>query len=182
MTILVDVALLTFLVAVAVAVVRIRDLMAVVMLFGIYSLLSAALFTVLDAPDVAMTEAAVGAGMSTVLMLVTLGMVGREERRRPTLPWLALTVVVVTGAALVYGLADLPLLGDPRAPIHGPVATHYLEDGPVETGIPNVVTAVLASYRGYDTLGETAVILTAGVGVLALLGALPRKTARREEH
>ena len=38
-----------------------------------------------------------------------------------------------------------------------------------EIGIPNIVTAVLASYRGFDTLGETAVIFTAGVGVMALL-------------
>ena len=48
--------------------------------------------------------------------------------------------------------------------------TYFIADGPAETGVPNVVTAVLASYRGYDTLGEVTVIFTAGVGVLALLG------------
>ncbi len=176
MTFVVNLLLFTCLLAVALAAVRIRDLAAVAMLFGVYSLLSAALFTVMDAPDVAMTEAAVGAGVSTVLMLATLARVGREEARRPTQPWLALTVTFVTGAALLYGLHDLPAFGDPQAPVHGEVARHYLEQTPVEIDIPNTVTAVLASYRGYDTLGETAVIFTAGIGVLALLAALPRKT------
>ena len=36
--------------------------------------------------------------------------------------------------------------------------------------MPNLVTAVLASYRGFDTLGEVTVVLTAGIGVLLLLG------------
>jgi len=64
----------------------------------------------------------------------------------------------------------MPAFGDPMAPIHQHVAPRYLEDSPRETGVPNVVTAVLASLRGYDTLGETTVIFTAGVGVLLLLG------------
>ena len=50
------------------------------------------------------------------------------------------------------------------------MAHHYIEDTDDEIGVPNVVTAVLATYRGYDTLGETTVIFTAGVGVLLLLG------------
>jgi multicomponent Na+:H+ antiporter subunit B len=151
-------------------VLRLRDLFAVAMLSGIYSLLSAAYFVVADAVDVAFTEASVGAGISTVLMLATLGLTGREEparRRRALLPAL---VVGITGAALVYGTLDMPRHGDPGAPIHRHVAPLYLERSEIETGVPNVVTAVLASYRGYDTLGETTVIFTAGVGVLALLG------------
>ena len=45
----------------------------------------------------------------------------------------------------------------------------YLARSVAETGIPNVVTSVLASYRGFDTLGETTVIFTAGIAVLMLL-------------
>jgi multicomponent Na+:H+ antiporter subunit B len=63
----------------------------------------------------------------------------------------------------------LPMFDDDQAPIHRHVAPHYLEHGIKETGVPNVVTAVLASYRGYDTLGETTVVFTAGAGVVALL-------------
>ncbi len=176
MTILLDVALLTLLATVAIAVVHMRDLFGVVMMFGIYSLLSAALFVVLDAPDVAMTEAAVGAGISTVLMIVTLSLVGRQERRPGRSPWLPLCVVVLTGGVLLYGLGDLPMLGDPDAAVHCHVAPYYLKSAMGETGVPNVVTSVLASYRGYDTLGETTVVFAAGIGVLALLGGLRRKS------
>ena len=65
---------------------------------------------------------------------------------------------------------DMPHFADPDAPVHRHVTPRYLEDSPEESGIPNVVTSVLASYRGYDTLGEVAVIFTAGIAVLGLLG------------
>jgi multicomponent Na+:H+ antiporter subunit B len=78
-------------------------------------------------------------------------------------------VAVVIGAALVYGTLGLPAFSDPQAAIHTHVVPRYLGDSLRETGVPNVVTAVLASYRGYDTLGETTVVFTAGAGVIALL-------------
>jgi multicomponent Na+:H+ antiporter subunit B len=171
----VNIVLLGLLVITAVAAIRLHDLFAVVMMFGIYSLLAAAVFVVLDAVDVAFTEAAVGVGISTILMLATLGLVGRWERRPAHRPFLPLLVVVVTGAALIYGTLDMPHFGDPDAPVHQHVAPRYLEKSPDEIGIPNVVTGVLASYRGYDTLGELTVIFTAGVGVLALLGIRRRR-------
>lgn len=166
---LIDVALLALLAVTAYAIVRLHDLLAVVMLFGIYSLLSAALFVVLDAVDVAFTEAAVGAGVSTLLLLATLSLVGREARPPDHRAWLPLAVVVVTGLALVYGTFDMPPFGAPDNPVQQHVAPHYLQQTATEIGVPNVVTAVLASYRGYDTLGEVTVVFTAGVGVLLLL-------------
>jgi len=171
----VNIVLLGLLVITAVAAIRLHDLFAVVMMFGVYSLLAATVFVVLDAVDVAFTEAAVGVGISTILMLATLGLVGRWERRPAHRPFLPLLVVVVTGAALIYGTLDMPHFGDPDAPVHQHVAPRYLEKSPDEIGIPNVVTGVLASYRGYDTLGELTVIFTAGVGVLALLGIRRRR-------
>ena len=171
----VNIVLLGLLAITAVAAIRLHDLFAVVMMFGIYSLLAATVFVVLDAVDVAFTEAAVGVGISTILMLATLGLVGRWERRPAHRPFLPLLVVVVTGAALIYGTLDMPHFGDPDAPVHQHVAPRYLEKSPDEIGIPNVVTGVLASYRGYDTLGELTVIFTAGVGVLALLGIRRRR-------
>ena len=171
----VNIVLLGLLVITAVAAIRLHDLFAVVMMFGVYSLLAATVFVVLDAVDVAFTEAAVGMGISTILMLATLGLVGRWERRPAHRPFLPLLVVVVTGAALIYGTLDMPHFGDPDAPVHHHVAPRYLEKSPDEIGIPNVVTGVLASYRGYDTLGELTVIFTAGVGVLALLGIRRRR-------
>jgi multicomponent Na+:H+ antiporter subunit B len=176
---LIVIVLLSFLAITAIAVVMLHDLFAVVMLFGIYSLLSAAIFLVLDAVDVALTEAAVGAGISTVLMLGTLALTTRKEKTSSRFAPIPLLVVIITGAALVYGTLDMPRYGDPAAAAHQHVAPRYLERAPRETGIPNVVTSILASYRGYDTLGEVTVIFTAGVGVMFLLGSSRHQTKRK---
>ena len=84
-------------------------------------------------------------------------------------PWLPLVISIVIVGALVYGTLGLPAFSDPQAPIHMVVAPRYLEQAIHEIGVPNVVTAVLASYRGFDTLGEVTVVFTAGAGVIALL-------------
>jgi multicomponent Na+:H+ antiporter subunit B len=80
---------------------------------------------------------------------------------------------------LVYGTLGLPAFSDPDAPMHRHVAPRYINEGLRETGVPNIVTAVLASYRGYDTLGETTVVFTAGIGVIALMRRIRRR--RREQ-
>jgi multicomponent Na+:H+ antiporter subunit B len=129
----------------------------------------ATVLVALDAVDVAMTEAAVGAGVSTVLLLGALYLVGGMEAKPLVRPLVPLAVSIAVGAVLAHGMQGLPEYSDPQAPIHTHVAPRYLQEGPKETGVPNVVTAVLASYRGYDTLGETVVVFTAGAGVIALL-------------
>jgi len=168
---LIDVVLLTMLVLTTIAIVRLESLFAIVMLTGVFSLLAANIFVVLDAVDVAFTEAAVGAGISTVLMLATIGITGYEQKRRRKISWIApMTVVVITGAVLVYGTLDMPAFTDPAAPIHQHVAPRFINDSPTEVGIPNMVTSVLASYRGFDTMGEVIVVFAALIGVLSLLG------------
>ena len=176
-----DVLLLALLLATTFAIARLSNLVAVVMLLGLYSLLMALVWVVLDAVDVAFTEAAVGAGITTILMLSAVALTGREEKPRSARPtsWASLAIVLATGAALVYATADMPHLGDPDAPIHTHVAPRYIQESPREIGIPNVITSVLASYRGYDTLGETVVVFTAGIAVLVLMGRRPR---RREDE
>ncbi len=146
-----------------------RNLFSVVVLFSIYSFLMATVLVALDAVDVAMTEAAVGAGVSTVLLLGALYLTGGTEAKRLERPFVPLVLSIAVGAVLAYGSLGLPAFSDPQAPIHTHVAPRYLQEGPRETGLPNVVSAVLASYRGYDTLGETIVVFTAGAGVIALL-------------
>jgi len=167
-----DIAFLAMLLAVAFAIVRINSMFAVVMLTGVYSLLSAAWFVVLDAVDVAFTEAAVGAGISTVLMLGAMLLTAREAKppkfRQQIGPLFA---AIATGALLFYALPDMPAYGSADSPANTYVGAEYLERTSEEIHMPNVVTAVLASYRGFDTLGETVVIFTAGVAVLLLLGA-----------
>lgn len=172
-----DVTLLAFLAITAVAIVRMTNLFAIVMLFGIFSFLSATLFIVMDAVDVAFTEAAVGAGISTVLMLATIALTKDYEEKKSVThrPWLPLAVVIITGAALVYGTLDIPAFGDPDAPAQTHVAPYYIEKTPSEIGVSNIVTAVLASYRGFDTLGEVVVVFTAGIAVLLLIGGRRKK-------
>lgn len=168
--ILIDIAILTLLAATALVVARLRDLWAAVMFTGIYSFIGASWMLILDAPDVSFTEAAVGAGMSTVLLLSTLALTGREERQRQKSPVLPLLIVGVTGFALVYGTFDMPHFGDPNAPIHQYPNPSFVDRSMEDMhGLPNVVTSVLASYRAYDTLGETAVIFTAGIAVMLIL-------------
>jgi multicomponent Na+:H+ antiporter subunit B len=167
--------LLTMMAVTVIALILQRNLYSVVVLAGIYSFLMATVLVALDAVDVAMTEASVGAGISTVLLLGALYLCGGEEAKPMTRPWLPLAVTLVIVSALVYGTLGLPAFSDPQAPIHTHVVTRYLLQGPAETGIPNVVTAVLASYRGYDTLGEVVVVFTGGIGVIALLRRLRRK-------
>lgn len=164
------VALLSMLGITAIAILRLPGLFTVAMLSGIYSLLSAAIFVALDAVDVAFTEAAVGAGVSTILMLATLALTSERRARPVHFSFPGLVAVVVAGGALLYAVVDMPVLGDPGAPANLHVAPHYLHESMREVGLPNVVTSVLASYRGYDTFGEVVVIFTAGIGVLALLG------------
>jgi multicomponent Na+:H+ antiporter subunit B len=161
--------LLVLMAASVVALARCRNLFAVVVLSGTYSFLMATVLVALDAVDVAMTEASVGAGMSMILLLAALYLCKGEEAKPARKPWLALAMAVSTGAVLVYGTLGLPEFSDARAPIHTHVVPRYLNDAVRETGVPNVVTAVLASYRGYDTLGETTVVFTAGAGVIVLL-------------
>ena len=168
---LLDGSLLALLVVVAFAIVRMRSLFAIVMLQGVYSLVSAAWFVSLDAVDVAFTEAAVGAGVSTVLMLSAMLLADRNSTPVPMRRQFgALVVVLVAGAAMLYAVGDMPAFGDPHSPANSYVGMDFMAKTAEEIKIPNVVTAVLASYRGYDTFGEAVVIFSAGLGVLLLLG------------
>ncbi len=165
--------LLGLLVATAMAIVAARNLFSAVMLSSIYSLLMAVNFFLLDAADVALTEAAVGAGVATVFQLGALALLPMREKPGSGGRYLAIAVVCVNAALLLYATQDQPRLGDPNAPVHQHVAPWYFENNAEHIQIPNVVTAVLGSFRGYDTLGEVFVVFTAGIGVFFLLG-VPR--------
>ncbi|VAW93109.1 Na(+) H(+) antiporter subunit B [hydrothermal vent metagenome] len=152
------------------------------MLSGIYSLISAAFFMVMDAVDVAFTEAAVGAGISTLLILSTLAATTRFQRASEHKSILIILLVTITTVLLLYGTVDMPIVGSASAPIHQFVAPHYINDSMAEIGIPNIVTSVLASYRSYDTLGEVTVIFTAGIGVLTLLLQFNQSSQQIDEN
>jgi multicomponent Na+:H+ antiporter subunit B len=171
-----NVTLLAILAATALAIARMRALYEATMLTALFSLVSATLFVLLDAVDVAFTEAAVGVGISTVLLLGALALTRSWEAVTPSrrrLP--ALGAVILAGATLGYASQDLPAFGAADTPVHShPVTNAYLYQSQQDIGIPNTVTAVLASYRALDTLGELVVVFTAGIAVLSLLGPFAR--------
>jgi multicomponent Na+:H+ antiporter subunit B len=163
--------LLVLLVLLALVAVRAADLLLAALALGGYGFALALIWAALGAVDVAFTEAVVGAGATTVFLLAAL--LRTSRRRSPGAAgarWVALPVVLTVGLTLTVLTAALPGWGDPQAPASVHVSPRYLERAVAETATPNVVTAVLADYRGYDTLIETVVILTAGLGCWLLLG------------
>lgn len=180
--IIINIVLLAMLFVIGVAIARMRSLFAIVMMSGVYSLVSATWFVAMDAVDVAFTEAAVGAGISTALMLGAMLLTVRTAKSDRSLRNLApLVVVVATGAMLLYATIDLPALGDPNSPANSYVGAQYLQQNMGDTGIQNVVTSVLASYRGFDTLGEVLVVYTAGLAVVMLLGFGERSLTAKQK-
>lgn len=169
MELLVNLVLLTLLALITVGIIRIRNLFGIAVLLGAYSFLMASVMIVLDAVDVAMTEAAVGAGISMVLVLSTLYLTRIHEAPQRHSQILPLVITLGTGGLLIYGSWDLPAFGSADQPVNTHVGAAYLAETMDATAVPNVVSAVLASWRGFDTLGEATVIFTAGIGVLLLL-------------
>ncbi len=167
---MVDITLLAFLVILGIAIIYLRSLFAAVMLTGIFSLVAACLYISMDAVDVAFTEAAVGGGIATLLFLSTIALTTSQEKPGNKISFPAFFVVLLTAGVLMFGVSDIPKFGDGSAPAHQYLSDRYINQSPQEIGVPNMVTSVLASYRGYDTMGEVTVIFTAGIAVLMLLG------------
>ena len=167
--------LLTLIAVITIGIIRVRNLFATVVLFSAYSFLMASVMLVLDAVDVALTEAAVGAGVTTVLLLGALYLTRTREAPPRYTAWLPLFVAAGVGALLIWGTLDLPGFGLADTPVNTGVGQGYIERAYPETHVPNVVTAVLASYRGFDTLGEVTVVFVAALGVLMLLKRRPEE-------
>ncbi len=176
---IIQVPLLLLLTVTAVLTAACKNLFAAVLLLCIYSLLAATVFIVLDAPDVAFTEAAVGAGLSTVLFLMAIALTSKLHSYKSSRPWSAIALVSLVACMLLYAVPDFPPFASLDAPAHGRVAEYYLDNTERDIGVPNVVTAVLTSYRGFDTLGELIMIFTAGVGVVGLFATGFHRRTRR---
>lgn len=173
-------ALAGFVIVTAIAAALLRDTLAVIIVFAAYSLGMALFYTLLLAPDVGLTEAAIGAGVTTILLLVTIAKTTRPRTDElfAKVNWPAATVAIGLAAVLLSVTGSIPVenfLGD-ATPVTGAVGTpgaevtgHYLEAAYEQTGVTNTVTAVLAAYRGFDTFGEAVVVFAAGVAVVVVL-------------
>ena len=161
--------LVTVMLGIGIALLRTRTVIFTVVLTSAYSLIAALMFITLDAVDVAFTEASVGAGISTILFLAAMAYLPKEEEKNLNSQILPAISCMVLGGILIWCSYDLPEIGLLSSPIHQHIVPDYILGTRDDIDIPNIVTAVLASYRGYDTFGETIVVFTAGVAVLALL-------------
>jgi multicomponent Na+:H+ antiporter subunit B len=166
-----ELLVLGFVVTTALATAFLRDVLAAVVVFGAYSLGMATLWVLLRAPDVGLTEAAVGAGVMTPLFLLAIVRTARpsSDRVLARLDPVALVVACALGAGLLLTVPALPAVGDPTSPVATHLSPYYLEQAYADTGMTNVVTAILVGYRGFDTLGEVTVVFAAAVGVLVVL-------------
>ncbi len=171
MTFSFEIPLLLLLLVTAVGAVLVQDLISAILLLGSYSFFLALVWAWLGAVDVAFVEAVVGAGLATVLFLLTLfGTAPRVSRLRlPPPPVAALITLPLLGALLLYAANDLPQFGDPQSPPSTHVSPIYLEQSYEDTQTPNVVTSVLMDYRSLDTMIETVVIFAAGIACALLL-------------
>ena len=147
----------------------VKNLFSAIMATTIFSLISALIFLLLDGIDVSLTEAAVGAGISTILFLSTLKHTNViiKKSNVPSFPLIVLFLLLL--GLLSYAVSDLPEFGKFKQTSNSPVTKYYINKSETEMGIPNVVTSILAGYRGFDTLGEVVVIFIAGISVLGIL-------------
>ena len=185
----IEVILLTWVFLFAVASLYIRDLLGAVLSFGAYSFLMCLVWTGMGAVDVAFTEAAVGAGVSSVFFLAMLYNTSRKSTpfSKSTLLniWGGLAAILM-GVVLINSMSDFPSWGDPESPVNANVSSYYITHTLADTAVPNIVTAVLGDYRGFDTMFETVVVFLALVVVMAILRpAKDEKTevpARKKRH
>jgi len=148
-----------------------KSLLNSVLMLGLFSLIMTLCYINFGALDVAITEAAVGVAISTLIFLAVIKVVGVniETNNRKLLYYITAIISSVVILFLIFINIDTPLLGDILSPIHSLSANHYVSESYKEIGIPNMVTAILASYRGFDTLGEVFVIFTAGISVFYII-------------
>jgi multicomponent Na+:H+ antiporter subunit B len=168
-----DLSILTLIVICAFATIMVKDLLSAAIIFGAYSFLMCLLWTEMGAVDVAFTEASVGAGVSTVLFFAAVHQTTRRVRTRKSGRMLAkvfaLMAALLTGLVLIIAETDFPGFASPFTPASLHLSPYYITQSLHDTNVPNIVTSVLADYRGFDTMFETAVIFTAGLAVIAIL-------------
>lgn len=166
-----DIIIFVILIVAAVLAINVSDLLAAVALLAAYSLFASLLFAGVNAVDVSLVEAALGAGLTGVLFIgailaTTRHSTAKRNRRRRMI---VLPLIIAFVGLMLYASTDLPDRGDPEAPAHTGVSQYYLENSMQDTQTPNVVTSLLADYRSQDTLGETLVIVTAALSATLVL-------------
>ena len=160
-----DAGLVMLTIAVAGWVIAGREVFAAVVGFVVYGFLLALVWVRLAAVDVALTEAALGSGLTGTLLLGAAARLREDQSRVPERPGIPLRLATaLLSACVAAGLAGAILLLPESAPTLAPAAA----ENAAATGLGNPVTNVLMAFRAMDTLPEKVVLLLALVGVWSL--------------
>ena len=181
----IDMILLASILFLAIILIFTVDYMKSTIIVALTSVLAATTYLVMLAPDVALTEAAVGACASTCIVLVCIKYLSSEQdsifikKKSLILNGLLCSFMLII---LCYFSTELHQYGDRSAIVKDGMSNYYISHIEKDIGMKSLVTAILASYRGMDTLCETLVIFTAGISVIFILGYLisDKKISKRK--
>lgn len=177
--------MLFILVITALAVAFTKKNLTAIIIYTTFSLIMSILWIVIKAPDLAITEAAVGAGITSILMYVVLrnikeidffeGNPKKENvktvKNKGNILYKVTSILLSVGiiAILLITVSHLPTQGSADVPAVNEVFTRYVQDSVEETGALNTVASVILDYRAFDTFGEASMLFTATIAVVALI-------------
>ncbi len=149
-----------------------KSLVKCVVALNMISFLVSGVYLIMNAPDVAMTEAAVGAGLSTLIILKAINRVSSKYDEAP-IGFFTLVLMLLMFVLVGYLTFEFPLFGSEYVPVHGELTQFFISNSYEQ--LPNVVSMILAGFRAYDTLGETLVVFIAAASVFSIIRNDSRK-------
>jgi multicomponent Na+:H+ antiporter subunit B len=167
--------IIVYIYTILISIIFIKNVINNIVLSGLFSVLTVVFYILMKAPDVAITEAAIGSALSTLIFILTMLYIGDEEdykKQESRLDFRIVGLIYAVGGLLIltiYTVFKLPTFGNPNNISHMQIANQYLNRTSLDFGFENIVTAILGGYRGFDTLLETSVIMMAAFGVKKIL-------------
>jgi multicomponent Na+:H+ antiporter subunit B len=159
---------------ISIVIAKSKTLLLSIIYLSILSLSLCVLYLFLDAPDVAMTEAALGASLSTVIFINVLKKIDKGEEvalvnARNDFSYSALIICIMVFITFLYSFIDVADFGNQDSAITNGISKYYIDNTKKDVGIDSFVASILASYRGFDTLCETSVIFLSAISVSFIL-------------
>lgn len=188
MLLIFEILLLLALVGTALAVAFTKKNLSAVIIFTVYSLLMSIVWLIIKSPDLAITEAAVGAGITSLLFYIVLSQVDElkefeniKYKKTPFYNFLGIAFTLVIVVLLLITVNGLPPYGGVDNPAVNEVFDRYVNEAVNETGALNIVAAVILDYRAFDTFGEAVMLFTATMAVVTLLKKDGKEVIRDEK-
>ncbi|MBN1108072.1 MAG: DUF4040 domain-containing protein [Bacteroidales bacterium] len=162
--------ILVFMIIGAIFAIHAKDLLSAVITCGIIGYGLVICFLLLRAPDLAIVQIVVETITLVIMVAVVLDSTRREPFSKPDLrEYVNISTAVVIIAVIFFFLKMASGSLDEFGKGSLRMAEHYIEGASSKTGSANLVTGVIFDFRGYDTLGEATVLVTAVLGVITIL-------------